>query len=114
MKAKVSEFPRDCRTLVYTYGNGVLDMVDAPNKCADIVAEFNNVDSDFFPVEYKVRGQKLTFRKKHKILDPELGTLNIFSSGTFNIDQMTLQIVARATSKRQNGSMKMRIFSHCN
>lgn len=115
MKAITSELPQECRTTVYKYGNGVLDMVDAPHKCASIVAELNGIDiPPLFPVEYKVRGQKLTFRKKQEILDPKFGAVNIFSSGTFNIDQMTLQLKAKITSKGQNGSINMKTFLHCN
>ena len=113
IKAIASELPQDCRTTVYKYGNGVLDMVDASNKCVDVADKLYNADLSIFPVEYKVRGQKLTFRKKQKILDPEFGTLNISLSGTFNIDQMTLQLVSKTTSREQNGSFNMRLFHHC-
>ena len=115
IKAIVSESPQECRTTVYKYGNGVLDMVDAPNKCASIVAELNVIDiPPLFPVEYKVRGQKLTFRKKQKILDPKFGAANVSSSGTFNIDQMTLQFDSKLTIRGQNGSVNMKSFLHCN
>lgn len=113
LKKIASTFPLDCQTTKYTYGNGVLDMVDAPAKCASYLPDNNISGLSMFPVEYKVWGKKIKFRKKLKILDPEFGSLNVSFSGTYDTEKMIFQHAAKATLTGESDSFSWSKILHC-
>ena len=89
-----SKLPKECQTVIYTYGNGFIDMEDVPPQCWEAAApDASPGVEDFvkklYPLEYKVSENKLKFEKRISAKFPEVGKVKLSISGYYDLLKMT-------------------------
>lgn len=105
--------PKGCEFSTYHYGNGILDLQDAPSKCLEAAGLTDAIWKQVYPIKYRISGAEMRFKRSISTSIPEIGKVIVGISGHYNIDDMVMNFRGELKSKENSNVLLMELTFQC-
>jgi hypothetical protein len=105
--------PKGCEFSIFRYGNGILDLQDAPSKCSKAAGLTDAVWKQVYPIKYKISGAEIRFKRSISTSLSEIGKVTLAISGHYNIDDMIMYSRAEVKSIETSNVLLLEFGFQC-